>query len=115
MNRKIRRKVAREKRRLDQAVRPNEVGPVLRGNGIRYELAEKAAAIACGGVGVIHRMVKQLASPPRLAALGRASVLQHLACSPSLLLSCRLGHQAAIALLDTVNLSKGNRVPESLR
>lgn len=64
MNRRIRRKLALEKRRierrLDQAVRPNEVGPVLRGNGIRYELADKVAAIACGGVGAIHRMVKQL-------------------------------------------------------
>jgi hypothetical protein len=64
VNRRIRRKLAREKRtierRLDQAVRPNEVGPVLRGNGIRYELADKVAAIACGGVGAIHRMVKQL-------------------------------------------------------
>jgi len=64
VNRRIRRKLASEKRRierrLDQAVRPNERGPVLRGNGIRYELAEKVAAIACGGIGAIHRMVKQL-------------------------------------------------------
>jgi len=64
VNRKIRRKLAREKRqierRLDRAVRPNMGGPVLSGNGIRYEVADKAAAIACGGIGAIHRMVGQL-------------------------------------------------------
>lgn len=64
MNRKLRRIQAAEKRkitrRLADAVQVNTGGPMLKGDGIRYELAEKTRAIACGGIGAIHRMVKQL-------------------------------------------------------
>jgi len=63
MNRKIRRTIAAEKRkierRLKQAVKVNEGGPVLAGSNIRYELAEKTKAIANGGIGAIHRMVNK--------------------------------------------------------
>jgi len=63
MNRKIRRTIAAEKRkmerRLKMAVRVNEGEPVLAGSNIRYELAEKTKAIANGGIGAIHRMVNK--------------------------------------------------------
>ena len=64
MNRGVRRKLAAERRKIEQrqesAVRINKGGPALKGNGIRYELADTAAAIACGGIGAIHQMVREL-------------------------------------------------------
>jgi len=70
VNRKLQRIQAAEKRkitrRLATAVKPNEGGPVLKGDGILYELAEKTKAIACGGIGAIHRMVRQLGLPKRI-------------------------------------------------
>ena len=70
MNRKLRRIQAAEKqkiaRRLEESVKVNGGGPVLQGDGIRYELAEKTKAIACGGIGAIHRMVKRLGLPERI-------------------------------------------------
>lgn len=70
MKRKIRRKLASEKRkierRLDRAVRFNEQGPVLQGAGIRYEVADKMSAIACGGIGAVHRMVRRLGLQKRI-------------------------------------------------
>lgn len=39
---------------------------MLKGDGIRYELAERTKAIACGGIGAIHRMVRQLGLPERI-------------------------------------------------
>jgi len=63
VNRKIRRKQAAEKRkverRLSDAVEVNESGPVLKGHGIHYEVADRTKAIACGGIGGIHRLVKK--------------------------------------------------------
>ena len=70
MNRKLRRIQAAEKqkiaRRLEESVKVNGGGPVLQGDGIRYELAEKTKAIACGGIGAIHRMVKRLGLSERI-------------------------------------------------
>lgn len=64
MKKSLRRKIAAEKRvieqRLANAVGPNAGGPVLRGGSFRYELAEKARAIAPGGIGAIHKLVKKL-------------------------------------------------------
>jgi hypothetical protein len=64
VNRKIRRRQAAEKRkienRLANAVRVNGGGPVLRGDGIKYELAEKTKAIAFGGIGAVHRLVRKV-------------------------------------------------------
>lgn len=72
VKRSIRRKIASEKtkieKRLADAVEPNDGGPVLRGGAIRYELAEKARAIACGGIGAIHRLVKKLRLQERIDA-----------------------------------------------
>ncbi len=63
MNKKIRRTIAAKKRkierRLDEAVEVNDGGPVLGATNIHYELADKTNAIAHGGIGAIHRMVRK--------------------------------------------------------
>ena len=63
MNAKIRRQLAARKRRiekrLDKTRFPNE-SPVLSAANIHYELADKTQAIAAGGIGLIHMMVKRL-------------------------------------------------------
>ena len=41
----------------------NTGGPVLRGDGIRYELSEKTKAIAFGGLGAVHRLVRKIGLP----------------------------------------------------
>jgi hypothetical protein len=70
VNRKIRRALDSEKRRIAKrqadAVQPNDGGPVLSGGNIQYELAEKTGAIVYGGIGAIHRMVKKLGLPKRI-------------------------------------------------
>lgn len=59
----VRRKLAREKRRierrLESAVRVNAGAPVLSGANIEYEVADRTRAIAHGGIGVIQRVVKK--------------------------------------------------------
>lgn len=63
MNRKIRRRLSGEKakieRRLDDARRAMGDQPVLSGSNIHYEMSEKTSAIAHGGIGAIHRLVKK--------------------------------------------------------
>ncbi len=63
MKRSVRRKLEREKRqierRLENAVRVNDGGPVLSGASIEYEIADRTRAIAHGGIGVIQRVVKK--------------------------------------------------------
>ena len=70
MNRKIRRKLAAEKckieKRLGQAVVVNFDGPVLSATNIRYELADKTKAIAHGGIGAIHRVVNKVGLAKRI-------------------------------------------------
>lgn len=70
MNRKIRRMLAAEKRKIDKrladAVEVNTGGPVLKGGNTRYELAEKTRAIAFGGIGAIHQLVQRLGLPKRI-------------------------------------------------
>jgi len=60
---KIRRRLAsgkrRIRRRLARAVRFNGGGPWFRGNGIRYEIAERAEAIVHGGIGAMHQLVRR--------------------------------------------------------
>jgi hypothetical protein len=69
VNRKIRRGLARAKhriaRRLGEAVRPNEAGPVMRSTP-RYEVSEKARANPWGGIGLIQRMVTNLGLVQRI-------------------------------------------------
>jgi len=64
VNRKIRRKIAIEKRRIERrlkkAVKVNNNGPVMSATNIQYELADKTKAISHGGIGAIHRLVNQV-------------------------------------------------------
>src|SRR4029434_6576079 len=39
---------------------------MLRGSNIRYEIAERDRGIACGGIGLIHRMALELKLPDRI-------------------------------------------------
>lgn len=63
MNRKLRRRLSSEKarieRRLDEGRRASGEAPVLSGSNIHYEMSEKTSAIAHGGIGAIHRLVKK--------------------------------------------------------
>ena len=62
MNAKIRRQLAARKRsikkRLDKT-RFDGQFPILSASNIAYEIADKTRAISAGGIGIIHRMVKQ--------------------------------------------------------
>ena len=64
MKRTLHRTIAAEQRKIDRrlgdAVRVNDDGPVLSAPTIRYELAEKTKAIAHGGMGAIHRLVQRI-------------------------------------------------------
>ena len=44
-------------RRLQAAVAPNVSGPVLGRANVVYELAERSRGVACGGVGLVARLV----------------------------------------------------------
>ena len=44
----------------------NQPRPMLRGRNIRYEIAERDRGIACGGIGLIHRMALELKVPERI-------------------------------------------------
>lgn len=70
MNRKIRRTIAAEKRKIERrlklAVQVNNDGPVLSARNIRYELADRTKAIAHGGIGAIHRLVNKLGLADRI-------------------------------------------------
>jgi hypothetical protein len=63
VNAKIRRLLAERKRRvakrLDKTRLPPEC-PVLSASNIHYEIAERTQAIAAGGIGVMHQLVKRL-------------------------------------------------------
>lgn len=63
MNAKIRRQLADRKRRiekrLDKTKFPREC-PVLSASNIHYEVADRTRAIAAGGIGAMHQLVKRL-------------------------------------------------------
>lgn len=65
MNAKIRRKLARSKRRLEQRLEKKDLRggeqPMLTASNIHYEIAERTRAVSPGGIGAIHQMVKHLA------------------------------------------------------
>lgn len=72
MKRTVRRKLALEKQkveaRLEAAVEVNSGGPVFSATAALYELSDKTKAIACGGIGLVHRLVKKLGLPERIDA-----------------------------------------------
>src|SRR5438270_8682346 len=51
---------AKIRRRLDRPVTAPSPQPVLTAANIHYEVAAKARAIACGGIGAIHLLVRKL-------------------------------------------------------
>lgn len=68
----VRRKLAKEKRRIERrlasAVRVNYGAPVLSARNFDYEIADKAGAIAHGGIGLIHRVVHAVGLTRRIDA-----------------------------------------------
>lgn len=70
MSVKLHKIVAREKRRilqqLENAVRPNNSGPVISASNIHYEAAEKTRGIAHGGIGAVQALLKKLRLAPQI-------------------------------------------------
>jgi hypothetical protein len=64
VNAKIRRQLSQRKRRIERRLDKGDNRgcdrPMLRASNIHYELADRTQAISAGGIGLIHRMVKQL-------------------------------------------------------
>lgn len=64
MNAKIRRKLARGKRRIEKRLdKSNTRGcdrPVLTAANIQYEIADRTRGISAGGIGLMHLVVKRL-------------------------------------------------------
>lgn len=53
------------KRRIQRRLNPgpgwsDQAEPIMRASNIHYEMAEKARAVNCGGIGAIHLMVNKL-------------------------------------------------------
>ena len=67
MNHNLRRQIERRKhrnvKRLDRWNLGDTSQPVLRARNIHYELAERASGTTCGGIGAIHRLVRELGLP----------------------------------------------------
>ncbi len=64
MNAKTRRQLNARKRRIQKRLDKRNMGrecPVISASNIDYELAERTQAISAGGIGLIHKMVCQLA------------------------------------------------------
>ncbi len=64
VNAKIRRQLNARKRRIQKRLDKRNMGlecPVISASNIDYELAERTQAISAGGIGLIHKMVCQLA------------------------------------------------------
>ena len=63
MNAKIRKQLAARKRRIKARLDKTKMGsecPVLSASNIHYEIADRTRAISAGGIGLIHRLVRQL-------------------------------------------------------
>jgi len=54
------RRKARIEERLDPSWQKETKSPMLRGVGTRYAIAERVRAVACGGIGLMHRFVLSL-------------------------------------------------------
>ncbi len=63
MNKKIRRQLKARKRRIERRLAASagcHQGSQLSAQNIKYEIADRQQAVAAGGIGLIHRMVKVL-------------------------------------------------------
>jgi hypothetical protein len=56
----LRQRKARIERRLGPKHWSAQAQPMLRGGNLRYEMAERAGAVGCGGLGAIHTMAQRL-------------------------------------------------------
>ena len=63
MNRKIRRKLSRRKRRIQHRLRKMEwddqPSPMFSARNIRYDLADRSRGLACGGIGAMHMLARR--------------------------------------------------------
>ena len=62
VRRQIRRRQSRIERRIERENRNNrdDGRPVLRGTSAKYEIADRARAVAAGGLAMIHQLVKSI-------------------------------------------------------
>jgi hypothetical protein len=65
VNRNYRKIMRNRKRRIEGRLDPergwsNQAEPILKASNIHYEMAEKARAVNCAGIGAIHLMVNKL-------------------------------------------------------
>ena len=64
MSRSYRKILRNRKRRIEKRLAPrnweNQPQPMFKASNIHYEVAEKVGAISYGGIGAIHKMVKNL-------------------------------------------------------
>jgi hypothetical protein len=60
-------KLARRKRRIEKRLArrrwSNQPRPILTARNIRYELADRARAVTCGGIGAVHLLVEHVGLP----------------------------------------------------
>ena len=64
MNRTYPKILRNRKRRIEQRLKPtnweDQPRPILKASNIHYEMAERAGAVNCGGIGAMHLMVQRL-------------------------------------------------------
>ena len=64
MKAKIRQQLARGKQRIEKRLDKHDLGgcgqPMLTASNIHYEIADRSQAVAAGGIGLIHQLVKAL-------------------------------------------------------
>jgi hypothetical protein len=53
-------KIARRLKPVEGGRAPRDSGPELKSGAMRYEVAERARAIPCGGIGAIHRLAREV-------------------------------------------------------
>ena len=67
MKDKVRRQLARRKRRILRRLERKRLGncsrPVMTAGNVVYEIAERAKGTTCGGIAAIHQMVRELGLP----------------------------------------------------
>ena len=67
MNKRITRKLARRKRRIQRRLDKNNnrgaSRPMMTASNIHYEIADRAEGISAGGIGIIHKMARKLGLP----------------------------------------------------
>ena len=64
MNRKYPKILRNRKQRIERRLKPknweDQPRPMLKASNIHYEMAERTAAMNCGGIGAMHLMVQRL-------------------------------------------------------